>query len=293
MLKQLLRPQNPYDPAWALYWEQNPNLRRGVGADGVNDDDPKPSEDDPKPAEDDPKPGADDPKPSEDDKSGKPTDGEAKLLKEVMDKKQKLKATSEELDGVKKELDKFKGIDLEQVKALLASQEEAKTQELEKKGEWDKLKAQMVDQHNATIQELKDALTEANGKTEKLGSKINDLTVGHSFDASSFINEDLHLTSSKARIIYGSHFSVEDGKVVAYDKPASSSERTMLVDGDGNALPFNAAIKKIVDADPDRDHVVKSKAKPGSDSKPKDKGKPAAPELKGASKIAAALGAGK
>lgn len=294
MLKKVLRPVDPYDvSAWALFWEQNPNTHRGVGSDGVNDDvgdngDKGNNEQDPTKAS----AGEKQPE-NKDSGDNKPSDAEAKLIKEVMDKKAKLKSTSEELDKIKGQLKQFEGIDLEQIKTLLAAQQAAKDKELEDKHEWDALKTQMVTQHNAALQELKDALDAEKGNTTKLGGTINDLTIGHSFDSSNFISEDLHLTSSKARIIYGSHFAMEGGKIIAYDKPTSDSSRTMLVDGQGEPLTFDAAIRKIIDADPDRDHVVKSKIKPGSDSKPKDKGKPNAPELKGASKIEAALSAGK
>jgi len=37
MNKIIMRPKDDYSEDWAKYWAQNPNLRKGVGADGVND----------------------------------------------------------------------------------------------------------------------------------------------------------------------------------------------------------------------------------------------------------------
>lgn len=37
---KIARPTDPYSPLWGAYWEQNPHLRRGVGAEGVDDDNP-------------------------------------------------------------------------------------------------------------------------------------------------------------------------------------------------------------------------------------------------------------
>lgn len=284
MLKKIAKPLNPYDPAWAAYWEENPHLHRGVGADATEgEDDPT---DPPKEEEKSDDSEGSDPNKS---KGDKPTDAEAKLLKEVMDKKQKLKAATEELEGLKKQIKQFEGIDVEKVKSLLEQQKLAEQKKLEEQGEWDKLRAQMVEQHNQALEGVNSELEQLKAALSAKDSVINELTVGHAFDASDFIKEDLTLTPTKARIIYGNHFEVVDGKVVAFDKVGK--DRTMLVDGQGNPLKFNDAIKKIVDADPDRDHIVKSKAKPGSDSKPKDKAKEQQPELRGQDKIAAGLAA--
>lgn len=125
-------------------------------------------------------------------------------------------------------------------------------------------------------------------------AQIVELTVGHSFDNSGFIRDEMVLTPRKARVVYGDHFDVEDGRLVGYDKPRGTGERTKLVDGKGEPLGFEEAMRKIVEIDPDRDNLLKSKLKQGADSADK---KPAVvevalskkPEPKGISKIEAAL----
>jgi hypothetical protein len=282
MCKLIERPSNPYSPLWALYWEQNPTLRRGVGADGVEDEnlDKDKDTDLDKDKEID----------KEIDKDKGPSDEEAKLLKEVMTKKGLLKDQGDEIQTLKDQLKKFDGIDLDQVSKLLKSASEAEIKKLEDKGAWDALKTQMVEQQNTEKQALRDQIEALKGSLTGSDSLIKKLTVGQAFDSSNFIGDELTLTSSKARIIYGSNFDVVDGKVVAFDKPQGAEGRTPLVDSEGKGLPFEAAMKKIVDADPDRDHLIKSKKKPGADSETGDgKAIKSTTELTGAERIAAAL----
>lgn len=85
---------------------------------------------------------------------------------------------------------------------------------------------------------------------------------------------------SKVRALYGTHFEFNDGQIVAYDKPAGAAERTMLVDGKGDPLSFEESIKKIIDADADRDQLIKSKTKPGAGSVTTGKGAPPKTETK-------------
>lgn len=227
-----------------------------------------------------------------------PTDAEAKLLKEVMEKKEALKKVNAEKAELAEKLARFDGVDLEAVKQLLAEKQERENAELERKGEWDRLKAQMAEQHKKELERL---TGEATGKVSELSEKlskrereIQELTIGRSFSESSFIRDSLTLTPSKARVVYGAHFDLVDGKIVGYDKPAGSAERTALVDGNGDPLTFEKAIEKLVELDPDRDQMLKSKIRAGagsdndSDAKKREKDK----HLTGRDRILAGLKSG-
>jgi TolA-binding protein len=240
-----------------------------------------------------------------DDQSKKPSDAEAKLLKEVMEKKDALKREKEAraaVEGQVKDLTgklaQFEGIDLDQVKELLKERQERENAELEKRGEWDRLKQQMAEQHKKELDQLRAELatpvTELTERLTKREREIHELTIGRNFSESNFIRDDLTLTPSKARVIYGAHFELQDGRVVAYDKPAGSTERTPLVDANGDPLQFDKALEKLVELDPDRDNLLKSKMRSGAgsenDSDAKNKTKE--PELRGKDRIMAALKAG-
>lgn len=224
------------------------------------------------------------------------TDAEAKLLKEVMDKKSALKRANDELAQAKARLSEFDGVDPAEIKALIKERKEAEVRQLEAKGEWDRLKAQMAEEHGkekASILQQVESIREENNTLKKT---IAELTVGNAFAQSKFINEELEMTPSKTRIVYGSHFETVDGKVVAYDKPAGEANRTMLVDSQGDPLDFESAMRKIIEADPDRDRLIRSKVRQGAGSKTAPKTSIAAirdsEPLVGQAKIAAALSKG-
>lgn len=221
-------------------------------------------------------------------KKDSPTDEEARLLKENMQKKEQLKKKDEELAALKKQ---FEGIDPEAVRKLLADQKSAEEQALEKKGDYERLKARMAEEHGKEVTSLKAQLEALQGEKSKLASTINDLTVGTQFSQSQFISGELTLTPAKARVIYGDYFEVEDGKVVGYDKPRGAAGRTALVDQYGAAVAFDAALRKIVEADPEKDHLLKSKVKPGAGSDSKKTSGDVQKETSGdsMSKIAAGL----
>lgn len=235
----------------------------------------------------------------------KTTDKEAELLKEVMKKKEdlakakdQLKAEAEARAALEAKLKEFDGIDVSQVRKALEDQKAAELKKLEEKGEFEKIRQQMVAEHESAVAKLRQE-TEANlSELQKaLNSReaaIVDLTIGRSFGDSSFVRDSLTLTPAKARVVYGSHFEIKDGAVVAYDKPAGASDRTILVDGKGKPLAFDEALQKIVEADPDKDQLLRSKLSKGAGSRSDGDGKPPVAEVgSGRDRIAAAVAAGK
>jgi len=196
----------------------------------------------------------------------KPTDEEAALLREVMDKKAKLQATNDELAQAKARLAEFDGLDAAELRKLLQEKKDAETAQLEAKGQWDALKGQMVEQHTAALKERDEKLSAADQRALDLQNQIAELTVGNAFGTSKFIADEMTLSVAKARRVYGGHFEFKDGAVVAFDKPAGSKDRSVLVDAKGEPLGFDAALAKLVDADPDKDTLIKSKLKIGAGS---------------------------
>lgn len=199
------------------------------------------------------------------------TDGDAALLKDVMKLKEKSKNLQTELAQAKAALENFNGIDPVKARALVAAQEEAERKSAEARGEYDRLVQQMAARHTEDKTRLESLLQDERASKQTLSQQIAELTVGAAFSTSKTM-EGLNLTPAKARIIYGSHFEFLDGKVVGYDKPTGTSERTLLVNSAGEALAFDEALDKLVDADPDREHLRKSKAKQGAGSTTTAKG---------------------
>lgn len=212
------------------------------------------------------------------------------LLREVMEKKTKIK----ELET---QLSRFDGIDPDAVRALLDEKRAAELAAEEAKGNFARVKEMMAEEHTKATTTLQEQIADLQKQLAQRDDTINDLTIGRSFSESKFIGEDLVMPRAKARALYSGHFEVQDGKIVGFDKPAGAKERTMLIDGSGKPVSFEEAIKRIIDADPDKDSLYRDKAKAGAGSASvkvadaktveKDKG------LHGVSRILAGLNAGK
>lgn len=199
--------------------------------------------------------------------AGKTTvdDDTAKLLKELMAYKQRAKDAEDKAKI-------YEGIDPEAARKALAAQVEAERKSLEDKGEYKRILEQVNEANGKTVADKDKAIAAKDAEVETLKSQINRLSIGNSFGASTFIAEELVLTSTKAEVLYGNHFEVEDGKVIAYDKPRGQADRTPLVNGKGESLGFEDAIKKIVQADPDFERMKRSAMKKGAGSETDDKG---------------------
>lgn len=205
--------------------------------------------------------------PGNDDGKKKPTDEEARLLKENMQKKEKIEKLTSDLtaaNNIVAAINELGGIDA--LKTLVGEKKDAETKALEAKGEWDRLKQRMAEEHTKTLKAEQDKVAEKDKALQAAMATINELTVGSAFSNSKFIGEDLVLTPAKTRVVYGEHFDLVDGKVVGYDKPRGAANRTPLVDASGSAVAFDEALKKIVEADPEKESVLRSKAKPGAGS---------------------------
>lgn len=195
----------------------------------------------------------------------KPTDAEAKLLQDVMKHKGRANQLQGELEALRKKLN---GVDLDQYQAMVREREEKARKELEDRGEYERIVAQMGERHTQAMQEHEAKLQEATQTISGLQLQISELTVGNAFATSPLIGEEVMLTRAKARAVYGSHFDFVDGKIVAFDKPKGAAERTMLVKASGEPMNFNDALLHLVnnDPDPERDRLIRSRAKPGAGS---------------------------
>lgn len=189
------------------------------------------------------------------------------LLADVMSKKAKLKETNEALAAAQEKLKSYEGVDPKKYAELVKKEQDAEVAAATAAGDFERVKTMMAEQHR---QELADkdaqieALRQASGSAAKT---IDALTIGADFSGSKYIAENLTLSPTKARVIYGGHFETKDGKTVGYDKPAGETNRTLLVDSSGEPLSFDKAFEKIVQSDPDKNSVLKANVKPGSGGK--------------------------
>lgn len=221
----------------------------------------------------------------------KPSDAEAKLLKDVMRQKEATAAAKAEAEALRK---LYEGIDPDKARAQAVKAADDERKAAEARGEYDRILAQVAATHKVELAAAAERAGVSNASVLALQQQVADLTVGSAFSASTLVKDDLTLTSTKARVIFGTHFEFKEGRVIGYDKPAGASDRTPLVDSTGQALSFDEALSRIVEADPDRDSLRRSKMKQGagSGSNPGAKQGQAAGEatkLDGAARIARGL----
>lgn len=191
-----------------------------------------------------------------------------KLIREVMEKKAALKAANEEKTILEAKLKLFEGIDVDAVKALIKEKADAALADAEKKGEFERVKAAMIEQAAAEKAAVEAKFKVSEESVAAKDAMIAKLTFGNTFASSQFIRNEMHLSVDKARLYYGRFFSMgDDGAVVGYDQPEGTANRTPLIDAKGNAVSFDEAMRRIVDKDPDKDTVLKSKVIPGTSSK--------------------------
>jgi hypothetical protein len=192
----------------------------------------------------------------------RPSDAEAKLLKEVMTFKTKLKA-------VETEHAKFTGIDPEQARAVLARQGEiaAQTRAIEHQrlidaGDWDGMRARLAGEHAAEKRAIESTITDRESQIAGLTNAIHELTIGDAFARSMFFRTETMLPPSKARRVYEANCELgSDGIIRVFDAPLGAPNREPLVNGNGEPLPFDEAMKRIVEADPDKDHLLRAKSR--------------------------------
>lgn len=207
----------------------------------------------------------------------------ARLLSESMARKEKLKA--------------YEGVDPEKYRKLVAEEAAAAQAAAEAAGDFERVKAMMAEAHTAEKTALEAQVAELQAILDGQAATMDKLTVGNAFGTSSFIADKMVLTPAKVRVLYGDHFEMVDGAVVAFDKPKGAKDRTQLVDAKGNPLPFDVALERIVDADPDKKTVLRSRARSGAGSgtEETDKGKTVEktnePQLFGRARIAASFAA--
>jgi len=246
---------------FARYLDEADDGTGGSSGGGVTDDDKNKKPDDK---------GGEGDNAGDDGKKGgqKPTltDQEAALLKENLKKKEKLEQLTQELSQAKDKLKEFEGLDAAEIKAMIAERKQNEERELEQKGDYERLKQRMADEHTKVVTGLQDQIKALSEQLGQSTSQINELTIGTQFNNSAYIKEKLILTPSKAKALYASHFEFENGAVVGYDKPRGAAGRTAFVDAVGNPLAFDEVVTKLVEADPEKDSLLRSLVKTGANS---------------------------
>lgn len=202
-------------------------------------------------------------------------DAEAEAAKAA--EAQKLADLQAKLDAANAAVAKFEGLDPEAARAAIKAADEAKaaTAEAEKEklkaeGNFERLREIQQAESAAAITAAEEARKAAETVAEEANNRLNKALVETAFANSKFLQDETILNGQKAQRLFGDHVEIEDGKVVVYDKPAGEARRAKVMDSKGNALPFNEAIKSVIEADDDKDDFIRTKVTPGAGSKTQD-----------------------
>lgn len=200
---------------------------------------------------------------------GKPSDAEAKLLKEVMALKEKQRVADAELKAYKDAAGDSKPEDL---KTLIDAKKAADVAALEKRGEYDRILEQVKTEHAKELDTLRTELEATKLLVSQKDDSLVELTVGRAFSESAFIREKSVIPASIARKEFGTHVDIVDGVAVVYDKPRGAAERTPIVGADGKAKSFEEGIAAVYASHPDATGLIKAAGKPGAHSSNADLG---------------------
>jgi hypothetical protein len=195
-----------------------------------------------------------------------------------------LAALQAQLAEAQAKIEKFTGIDPEAARAALKEVEDAKAKaaEAEKakaiaEGNFERLREIQQEETAAAIKAAQEEAASAKAIADKAVADLQSSRIANAFAGSSFLQKETILSGDKAQRLFGDHVAYEDGQVVVYDKPEGAPGRAMVMNSAGKPLPFDEAIAKVVNADPDKDTLIRSKITPGASSKtiPGKEGAPA------------------
>lgn len=302
------RPAGDYDvEGWNKFYAANPHLMRSVGSAGDDNQDngdggegdggesgDEGEENENDSEENSGDEGGDSPKSVEEALSAiedlkkrlaSAEDEKGKLLKETMKRKDKAKTAeerakeaAEQAASLKKQIADLFGedIDLETIGEKVAERKKAEEEALRKSGDFDKLQKRMKSEHqkqiDAITRERDEKFKSLGSELESANSEIRRLLVSNAFAASKFINDELTITPSMAEKLYGENFKVEADDNGKRHVRAVNGNGEPIVDANGDMKPFEAALREIIEAEPDKDRLFRSKAKPGAGSVVENKG---------------------
>ncbi|GAA2867397.1 hypothetical protein GGQ99_001299 [Aminobacter niigataensis] len=184
--------------------------------------------------------------------------GEAKGHREAKEAAEgKLKAFEgiEDADAAKKALETFKNLDAGKL------MEAGKVEEL-KAG----IKKAAEESVAAANKANAEALAAEKTRGDKLEAALNGEMIGGRFARSKFVTDKTTLPGPAAQKVFGEHFKIEDGKVVAFD---AAGNKLFSRAKPGEIAEFDEAMEILVDQYPYKDSILKgtgggSGAKPGN-----------------------------
>jgi hypothetical protein len=179
------------------------------------------------------------------------------------------KAHRELKEAAEAKVKAFEGIeDAEAAKKALETVKNIKDGELIAAGKVEEIKAAAAraaeERVAAQSKTHAEELSKLRGEHEKLTAEYHGEKVRAAFVGSKFVSEKTILPGPAAQKVFGEHFKVEEGKLIAYD---SAGNKIFSRARPGDVADFDEAIETLVEAYPYKDNLLKGNNNGGGGSR--------------------------
>lgn len=198
-----------------------------------------------------------------------PDDAVKKIAFERDNERARAAKLARELDEIKKALptdeQRARWAELEK------TQETAEEERKRKAGEFDGWRQQIAEKHTKELGAVKGQVTEAEAKAAKVEAELQSTLIGLAFAGAADLFSPTGKTvllPSVAQAYFAKHVAIEtDPTTGARSVVVKDAHGTVLVDPKtGAPLEFGRAMKELIDAHPDKDHLLRGSGKVGSGS---------------------------
>ena len=161
-------------------------------------------------------------------------------------------------EEIERQLAAFEGVDPEKAREAIKLQENLSAGELKTAAQVEEIKANAMkaaEQRVADgVKTVTEKLTVAEKRALELTSALSSEKIGNAFATSKYISEKLTLPAPAAQKIFGEHFRLEEGKIMAY---GSDNRPIISKRNPGDFADTEEAIELLVDSYAYRDNIVR------------------------------------
>lgn len=161
-------------------------------------------------------------------------------------------------EAAEAKLKAFEGLDAVAARDAIAKVANIDAKKLIDAGEVDKVKAEIS-------KAFEEKLTAAEQRAATIERELYEERIGGSFARSEFVKDKLAIPADFVQARFGQNFKLEEGKVVAYDP---SGNKIYSRARPGEVADFDEALAFLVDAYPQKDHILKGVNQNGGGGKP-------------------------
>jgi len=154
----------------------------------------------------------------------------------------------------------FEGLDPAAARKALETFQNLDSKQLIDAGEVQRVKDEAKTAFQQQLEQVEAKYKPVVEERDGLADKLTDMTIGYAFSGSKFIADNLAVPAPMVRATFGSHFKVEDGRVVGYD---ANGQRIFSRQNPGEIADLDEALSTIVASYPFRDQIVKGSGASG------------------------------